>query len=362
MYTDCGFRHEPSSATLHSPSHRRARSDGIIHRSRKITREKHTMRFILGIGVLCLWIFPAGAEWSRTKGPEGGNIHALSVSGGSIFAGTAGGVFHSVNNGASWRPVNSGITHQDVQSIAVIGNVILAGTYGGVFLSTNNGTSWKKADSGLTNPGVYSLAVCGSTVYAATNGSGAYMSTDTCASWTRADSGMEHMMIQSFASVGGTVFAGTNRGIFLTNNNGSSWTRVDSGLTSPDIRSLAVSGDTLFAGTMHGGVWRRPLSEMDGTGKIHTRRGITDWKPFSVGALKRAGSSVDVEFTVPRPQRVAVSVFDPAGRAVLTLVDTWLSAGTHRYLWNTQSFPQGCYAIRLKAGENVCMKIVQIVR
>jgi hypothetical protein len=36
------------------------------------------------------------AQWVQTNGPSGGNIYALAVSGGTIFAGTyVGGVFRS---------------------------------------------------------------------------------------------------------------------------------------------------------------------------------------------------------------------------------------------------------------------------
>ncbi len=71
------------------------------------------------------------------------NIKSFAVSGNNIFAGGAGGVFLSTNNGNIWTAVNTGLADTAVYALAINGNNIFAGTYGaGVFLSTNNGFSW----------------------------------------------------------------------------------------------------------------------------------------------------------------------------------------------------------------------------
>ena len=45
----------------------------------------------------------AHAQWVQTNGPYGGMIISLPVSDASLFAGTEGGVFLSINNGTSWN-------------------------------------------------------------------------------------------------------------------------------------------------------------------------------------------------------------------------------------------------------------------
>ena len=72
---------------------------------------------------------PSG-DWVQTSGPTGGAVFAMAVSGTRVFAGTAGGVFRSTDNGATWTAVNSGLTNQIILSLAVGG--VLAGIAGAV--------------------------------------------------------------------------------------------------------------------------------------------------------------------------------------------------------------------------------------
>ncbi|MBK6418052.1 MAG: hypothetical protein IPF79_02520 [Ignavibacteria bacterium] len=53
-------------------------------------------------------------------------VTSLAVSGANVLAGTRGsGVFHSANDGTSWREVNSGLTAMDVNSLVVSGTNLL---------------------------------------------------------------------------------------------------------------------------------------------------------------------------------------------------------------------------------------------
>jgi hypothetical protein len=101
-----------------------------------------------------------------------------------MFAGTAGGgVFRSTNNGASWAPVNNGLSGLalDVLSFVFNGNKLFAGTWrGGVYQTTDNGASWTAVNSGLMNSNtepssvVHSLAIVGTNLYAGTRGAGVW--------------------------------------------------------------------------------------------------------------------------------------------------------------------------------------------
>jgi hypothetical protein len=48
----------------------------------------------------------------------------------------------------------------------------------------------------------------------------------------------------------------------MTLNQGANWSAVNAGLPIHNVRSLATFDGFLFAGVYEGGVWRRPLSEM----------------------------------------------------------------------------------------------------
>lgn len=82
---------------------------------------------------------------------------------------------------------------------------------------------------------------------------------------------------------------------------------------------------------------------------------------FKISSLSRNCSIVAVEFTIPHPDRVAVTMYDPAGKGIASLVDQQLNTGSYRYLWDTHAFVRGCYAVRLQTGATDCMKTIQVL-
>jgi hypothetical protein len=57
-------------------------------------------------------------------------IHALAMSGSTIFAGSTGGVFFSTDSGSSWTAANTGLLNMNIQSLVVAGTNLFAGTNG----------------------------------------------------------------------------------------------------------------------------------------------------------------------------------------------------------------------------------------
>jgi hypothetical protein len=111
------------------------------------------------------------------------HIHALAVCSlqtglTELIAGTENGLFLSVNNGASWTPANNGLgTSPLVMALAVSpdskgGPNLFAGMGGGplfngVWYSVNNGASWTAIKTGLPNAVVNALIVNSNYLYAA---------------------------------------------------------------------------------------------------------------------------------------------------------------------------------------------------
>jgi hypothetical protein len=275
----------------------------------------------------------AYSQWMQTSALAGGVVNTFAVSGNTIFAGTARGLFLSTNNGTSWTAVNSGLTNMRINSLAVSGSSIFAGSEGnGVFLSTNDGEHWTAVNSGLTDNHILSLAVNQSQiVFAGTNG-GVFHSTNNGVNWNAANAGLSDpiakvdFLVNFFAVSGSIIFAGTyssgpaiepafsmffstnnglnweidtafssnwasslavnsgnifagtySRGVVLSSNNGKSWLAVNSGLTDTNVRSLIVSGNNIFAGTYTGGVF---LSTNNGAS--WTAAGLKDQSIFSL--------------------------------------------------------------------------------
>jgi photosystem II stability/assembly factor-like uncharacterized protein len=237
--------------------------------------KKYPVQLIVGIGLLLLSFHLIKAQWVQTNGPKGVVIHALAVSGSTIFVGTDSGVYISNNNCTSWKAINSGLTHANVLSFTASDSNIFVGTGGGVFLSNNNGSTWKAIDSGLDNTAnkiVRSLAASGNKIFAGTDG-GIFYSTNNGKSWTETNSNYGNPFAHSLAIISNNIFAGYGTdfsgsgSICLSTNNGTTWTKTNSGLpiNMGDITSITASGGTIIAsinskcyqgGFFQGGVFR----------------------------------------------------------------------------------------------------------
>src|SRR5579883_180560 len=209
-------------------------------------REKIAILTVLtAIVVLCP---KAQAQWVQTNGPGGGDVICLSLKDTTLYAGVAGGVFRSSDNGVHW--VYSGLKNNNVGALVVSGNDLYAGIGygGGVFHSTNNGTSWSYI--GLDQFTIYSLAVSGNYLLAGTN-SFIYRSSDNGANWIIDTVGLRSTSINTLEVLGSKLFAGTDNGAYCSTNDGASWKQIDTAFKG-DFRSFALIGDNLFEGTGSG--------------------------------------------------------------------------------------------------------------
>jgi len=202
-------------------------------------------------------------EWSSI-GPygPGGNVHALAadpVVSGTLYAGTDGGVFKSVDAGATWGPVKNGLTSFTVHALAIdpfAHQTIYAGTNGGVFVSADGGATWSARRSGLGKIAVLSLAIdpsSSSVLYAGTATGGVFRTADAGSSWTAANNGLASTEIRCLAvspQAPGTIFAGTPSGVYRSTDAAMSWS-ASSGIGSP-VRGVAAdpsNSSVVYAGT-----------------------------------------------------------------------------------------------------------------
>jgi photosystem II stability/assembly factor-like uncharacterized protein len=278
----------------------------------------------LGLAILVILGCKASGQWLLTNQPEGCIVHAVAVSGTTLLAGTGGGVFVSINSGASWRAselnnlrvysfhmvganlfaatadavyrsTNNGTSwigvengmpgYTPISSLASAGTNLFAGTYSGigVYLSTDYGTTWSAANTGLPNAPVLSLGVGATNLYAGTGGAGVYLSTNQGMSWTPRNNGLTNLTVHSILANGTNLFAGTDGGLFLSTDNGTTWTAPSSALTSLVVYTIVSGGTSLFAGT-GGGAF---LSTDDG--RSWTSMGLTN---YAVYALLVSGASL----------------------------------------------------------------------
>jgi uncharacterized repeat protein (TIGR01451 family) len=200
----------------------------------------------------------SGATWSATPaGAMKGNSNAIAIdASGVVYLGKAGGgVARSADGGATATTVNAGLTNRFVLALAidpVTPATVYAGTNGGgVFKTTNSGGSWVAVNSGLPSNGmiIQGLAIdpiTPATLYAATNGAGVYKSTDGGSTWAAVISGLTNLQVRRVvvdpvtpATVYAVCTAGAG-GLFKSSDGGTSWSLVSASIPSPNLRALVI--------------------------------------------------------------------------------------------------------------------------
>jgi hypothetical protein len=69
-----------------------------------------------------------------------------------------------------------------------------------------------------------------------------------------------------------------------------------------------------------------------------------------------------VRFTLPRPEPVALQVFNVAGQRVRTLIAAQLPAGAHAAMFSGRDLPAGLYFLQLMVGHTQMTRSVILLR
>jgi|GEM_PF-4462051 len=226
----------------------------------------------LAAAVMMYWLMLAGAghagvnHWTPLE-PDGGEIKALLVlpdPPGTVFAGTLGGLFRSLDGGQTWTRCGHpnfiavyGLTavHQEVTTI------FAADPSSGVYKSTDGGESWTFAGlngnvilfdlkSVDTNPPV---------LYAATF-EGLFHSEDLGENWAKFDNASPYPIFVRYLAVDHShpdlIYAGSTQSCLRSDNGGESWQYIYTHTpTSETVTALAAhpyNGQTVYLGTEYG--------------------------------------------------------------------------------------------------------------
>ena len=198
----------------------------------------------------------AGDNTWTSIGPfaAGGDVRTIAVdtvSPGTVYVGTDGGVFKSIDGGTSWGAVNAGITAFTVYAIVIdptASGTLYAGTNAGIFKTINGGSSWTSNQTGLGLATVQSIALdptSPNVVYAGTMGSGVSKSVDGGVTWTGSSNGLRNFDVRALAidpSSSSNLYAGTGQGVFKSTDGAASWSATPGVQTG--VRILAIDQAT----------------------------------------------------------------------------------------------------------------------
>ena len=191
------------------------------------------------------------------------DVTAIAGNATALYLGTSNGVYRSADGGSTIASRNTGLTELNVRALATTSNpqIIYAGTAAGIFKTVNEGLIWTAVNNGLiftdntVSPVVErarvirTLAVDSNnpaTVLAGTS-DGVYRTLDGGITWTLYTNGMSNLsiVVNEIKSIPGTaiVYAATSNGIFSSTFGGQTWISITgSGLpTSGDANTVDIA-------------------------------------------------------------------------------------------------------------------------
>jgi hypothetical protein len=204
---------------------------------------------------------------------------------------------------------------------------------------------------------VNSILVNGSNIIVGTNGRGIFFSKDNGWTWG-VGKGFESgssSFVYELTSNGSTILTNTSGGIYRSTNNGETWTLTKgNNLCSCDI--IVLSGTTLFGGYSD----RNEVCRAENA----TMTDISFDIPSNPLHLfpNPASELTTIEFDVPQPQSVRVSVVNGLGVEVAQLTNGEILSGKQRIVWATQGVSNGMYIVRILVGGVASARSVVVAR
>src|SRR5581483_4703772 len=182
----------------------------------------------------------------------------------TLYAGTRGGVYRTLDGGGNWAPVGGALP--PVLSLVQNGPTLFAGTASGIYQAATNAdgnTPWTFLAN--ANQAVTSIAVDPSdpaTLYATSATAGIFKSGDGGATWAASNNGLTVLDIRSIVvhpKDRNLLYAGGVGSFFKSTNGGGQWSPIDLGtlenvsnpLPASAVQTLAATpgvGSLLYAG------------------------------------------------------------------------------------------------------------------
>lgn len=203
-----------------------------------------------------LFVGSASAKgWRRAEGDIGFMpVTALTRDASFIYAGTdTDGIYRTSLIKEEWGQVNDGLGNMRIRNLLTDqGGTVYAGTYGGVYALPKGKAMWDAA--GLQGSVVVSLTAGGGTIFAGVENKGVYAMKD--GKWLTLDGALPNKRVLSLAHSGKALFASGYGWVIYRDGDGP-WKEVTGELSNTVIQALTTDkAGKVYAGTWGSGIWR----------------------------------------------------------------------------------------------------------
>ncbi|MBK9246797.1 MAG: fibronectin type III domain-containing protein [Ignavibacteria bacterium] len=120
--------------------------------------------------------------------------------------------------------------------------------------------------------------------------------------------------------------------------------------------------------------WRVRVSNINGWGEYSPIRTLEIQNPGGVhedyiaqmvhltASPNPASGDVTISFDLPTSQKASLSILNPLGQTIATLVDGFQNSGNQAYIWNASDNAQGVYYYQLRFGNSVLTYPIVLVK
>ena len=215
------------------------------------------------------------------RGPSGGSVYCLvpdPTNPATLYAGTAHGLYKSVDGGGTWILSSAGLPDERVQTIAIdptntqtlyLGTITPNGVQSvGIFKSVDGGATWNPVNVGLIDPltlaepvDIEALAIDPNhpgTILAGSRFSEIFESVDGAATWTPVTLGGFNVALEVSAfsfdpANAGTVLAASTQGLLISTDDGADWANYgDAPIAFYCLARDPTNSKIIYAGNQNG--------------------------------------------------------------------------------------------------------------
>lgn len=213
-------------------------------------------RFSIAIIVTLLFVSVTHAQWTQTNGPIGGSVGPFAVLGNRVFAGTTNGIFSSTDHGTSWTRHNGFNGVRYMTAMTTVGGAIIAAASDSVYRSLDTGATWQNITTGLPADEYHAafLVIDTTLIVQEIFANTFYFSTDKGTTWKAGKKGWaSYEQVWISAVMGSYLFAGTDSNLYRSPDKGNTWVIVKDSLPKAvAVATLGAVGTRLFASTNFG--------------------------------------------------------------------------------------------------------------